>query len=123
VLAVIATAPELATPDDTDAFLDAMPIPELASMWRSLQCLSQRDPTPGMWAALMYFNHLSHRWPDRALDLALEVMRAETDKPTVMQFNDKLMLALLFARGAEMIDRIESDAEHDARLRWLLGGV
>ena len=30
MLALIAAAPELATPDDTEIFLDAMPIPELA---------------------------------------------------------------------------------------------
>ena len=123
MLALVAAAPELATSDDTEFFLDAMPIPELASMWGALQRLSRRDQTSGTWAALMYFNHLSKRRPDRALDLALEVLRAESDKPTVMQLNDKLMMALLYAHGAEMIDRIESEAEHDARLRWLLGGI
>ena len=123
VLAVIAATPELASPDDTDGFLDAMPIPELASMWCALQRLSRRDQTPGAWAAKLYFDHLPHRWPDRALDLALEVLRAEIDKPTVMQLNDKFMLALLYAHGAEMIDRIESEAEHNSRLRWLLGGI
>ena len=122
VLAIIAAAPEPATPDDTDAFLDAMPIPELASMWRALQRLNRGDQASGMWAALMYFNRLSHRRPDRARDLAREVLRAETDKPTVTPLNDQLMLALLYAHGAEMIDRIESEAEHDVRLRRLLGG-
>ena len=123
VLAVIAATPELASPDDTDGFLDAMPIPELASMWCALQRLSRRDQTPGAWATKLYFDHLPHRWPDRALDLALEVLRAETDKPTVMQLNDKFMMALLYAHGAEMIDRIESEAEHNSRLQWLLGGI
>ena len=123
MLALIAAAPELATPDDTDAFLDAMPIPELASMWRALQRLNRGDQASGMWAALMYFNRLSHRRPDRARDLAREVLRAETDKPTVTPLNDQLMLALLYAHGAEMIDRIESEAEHDVRLRGLLGGT
>jgi hypothetical protein len=33
MLALIAAAPKLAAPDDTEAFLDAMPISELASMW------------------------------------------------------------------------------------------
>ena len=37
VLAVIAATPELASPDDTDGFLDAMPISELASMWCALR--------------------------------------------------------------------------------------
>ena len=45
VLALIAAAPELATPDDTEVFLDAMPIPDLASMWCALQRLSRRDQT------------------------------------------------------------------------------
>ena len=45
MLALVAAAPELATPDDTEIFLDAMPIPELASMWGALQRLSRRDQT------------------------------------------------------------------------------
>ena len=83
VLAVIAAAPELGTPDETDAFLNAMPISDLASMWCVLQRLSRRDQTAGAWAAKLYFDHLPHAQPGRALDLALEVLRAETDKPTV----------------------------------------
>jgi hypothetical protein len=70
-----AAAPELGAPDDTDAFLNAMPVADLASMWCLLQRLSRRDQTPGAWAAKLYFDHLPHRWPDRALDLALEVLR------------------------------------------------
>lgn len=123
LLAVIAAASELATPDDADSFLDAIPLPELASMWRSLQRLSRSGQISGMWAVLMYFNRLSHRWPDRARDLAREVLRAEADKTAVMQLNDKLMLALHYVHGAEMIDRIESEAEHDLRLRQLLGRI
>ena len=110
MLALVAAAPELATSDDIEIFLDAMPIPELASMWGALQRLSRRDQTSGTWAALMYFNRLSKRRPDRAFDLALEVLRAESDKPTVMQLNDKFMLALLYAHGAEMIDRMNRGA-------------
>jgi hypothetical protein len=123
LLAVIAAASELATPDDADSFLDAIPLPELASMWRALQRLSRSGQISGVWAVLMYFNRLSHRWPDRARGLAREVLRAEADKPAVMQLNDKLMLALHYAHGAEMIDRIESEAEHDLRLRQLLGRI
>lgn len=123
VLALIAAAPELATPDHTDAFLNGMPIPELASMWGALQRLSRRDQTAGAWAAKLYFDHLPHQWPDRALDLAIEVLRTESDKPTVMQLNDKFMLSLLYAHGAAITDRIEAEAERNARLRWLLGGI
>jgi hypothetical protein len=60
MLALVAAAPELATSDDTESFLDAMPIPELASMWGALQRLSRRDQTSGTWAALST-NHLSKR--------------------------------------------------------------
>ena len=111
VLAVIAATSELATPDDADGFLDALPIFELASMWRALQCLGRCDQISGVWAVLMYFNRLSRRWPDRARDLAREVLRAETDRPPA---NDNLMLALLDAHGAEMVDRIESETRLDA---------
>jgi len=123
MLALIAAAPELATPDDTEAFLDAMPISELASMWSALQRLSRRDQTGAAWSALLYFDHLPHKRPDRAFDLALEVLRSEQDKPTVMQLNDKFMLSLLYAHGAVVIERIEAEAKHNAALRWLLGGI
>src|SRR5882757_10900173 len=94
VLALIAVAPDLGWPDDTDHFLNAMPVEDLASLWAVLQRLSRRDQTSGAWAAKLYFDHLPHSKPDRALDLALEVLRAETDKPTLMQLNDKFMLSL-----------------------------
>jgi hypothetical protein len=123
VLAVIAAAPELGTPDETDAFLNTMPITDLASMWCVLQRLSRRDQTSGAWAAKLYFDNLPHKQPDRALALVLEVLRAESDKPTVMQLNDKLMLSLIYAHGADVIDRIEAEAAHNARLRWLIGGI
>ncbi|ANV99453.1 DUF6869 domain-containing protein [Bradyrhizobium icense] len=123
MLALISGAPELATPDDTETFLDAMPISELASMWGALQRLSRRDQTGAAWSAILYFDHLPHKRPDRAIDLALEVLRSETDKPTVMQLNDKFMLSLLYAHGAAVIDRIEAEAKQNAALRWLLGGM
>ena len=123
MLALIAAAPELATPDDTEVLLDAMPITELASMWGAVQRLSRRDRTGASWSAFLYFDHLPHKRPDRALDLALEVLRSEPDKPTVMQLNDKFMLSLLYAHGAAVIGRIETEAKQNARLRWLLGGM
>lgn len=42
MLALIAAAPELATPVDTETFLDAMPVAEIASMWGA-----KRRPTSG----------------------------------------------------------------------------
>ncbi|QHO72233.1 hypothetical protein ACH79_05960 [Bradyrhizobium sp. CCBAU 051011] len=123
MMALITAAPELATPDDTETFLDAMPMPELASMWGALQRLSRRDQTGAAWAAILYFDHLPHKWPDRAFDLALEVLRSEKDKPTIMQLNDKFMLSLLYAHGDAAIERIEAEAKQNAALRWLLGGI
>jgi hypothetical protein len=123
MMALITAAPELATPDDTETFLDGIPIPELASMWGALQRLSRRDQTGAAWAAILYFDHLPHKRPDRAFDLALEVLRSEKDKPTIMQLNDKFMLSLLYAHGAAAIERIEAEAKHSAALRWLLGGI
>lgn len=122
-LALIAAAPQLATPDETEVFLDAMPVPELASMWGALQRLSRRDHTGAAWSAMLYFDHLPHKHPGRALDLALEVLRSEPDKPTVMQLNDKFMMSLIYAHGVSVIERIEVEAQHNARLRWLLGGI
>src|SRR5436190_16185683 len=123
MLAIAAAAPELRNSDETDAFFDTMPVAELASMWCALQRLSRRDQIGGAWAAKLYFDHLPHREPARALDLVAEVLAHEIDKPTVMQLNDKLMPALLYAHGAEMIERIEREAKESPALRWLLGGI
>ncbi len=64
-----------------------------------------------------------HRRPQQALDLVLEVLKTEADKPTVMQLNDKFLMSLLYAHGEAVIARIEREAAHNDRLRWLLGGV
>ena len=122
-LAPIAAAPEQSTSDETERLLDVMPVKDLASIWGALQRLSPRDQTSGTWAAIMYFDHLPHDNPDRALDLALEVLRSESDKPTVMQLNGKFMMSLTYVHGADIIDRIEAEARDNARLRWLLGGI
>ncbi|WP_061025072.1 DUF6869 domain-containing protein [Bradyrhizobium sp. CCH5-F6] len=123
LLEALAATPQLRTPDDTEAFLDPMPVGELASMWCALQRVSRRDQVGSVWALKLYFDHLPHRRPQQALDLVLEVLKTETDKPTVMQLNDKFLLSLLYAHGEAVIARIEREAEHNDRLRWLLGGV
>src|SRR5437870_2458883 len=123
VLAVVTSVPNLAGNEAANAFFDAIPIPQLASMWCALQRVSRRDQTGSVWAAKAYFDHLPGDQPDRALDLVLAVLASEQDKPTVMLLNDKLMLSLMFARGAEMIDRTEAEARDNAKLRWLLGGI
>jgi hypothetical protein len=122
-LETIAAAPQLRTPDETESFLDCRPLGELASMWSALQRVSRRDQAGSIWVIKLYFDHLPHRRPQAALDLVLEVLRSETDKPTVMQLNDKFLLALLYTHGDEVIARVEHEAKYNERLRWLLGGV
>ncbi|MBR0854327.1 DUF6869 domain-containing protein [Bradyrhizobium liaoningense] len=123
LLEALSAAPQLRTPDETEVFLDPMPLGELASMWCALQRVSRRDQVGSIWAIKLYFDHLSHRRPQAAFDIVLEVLRTEADKPTVMQLNDKFLLSLLYTHGTELVARIEHEAEHNARLRWLLGGV
>lgn len=123
ILAVVTSVPELAGDEEANAFFDALPISQLASMWCALQRVSRRDQIGSVWAAKVYFDHLPGDQPDRALDLVLAVLASEQDKPTVMLLNDKLMLSLTFARGPEVIDRVEAEARDNAKLRWLLGGI
>lgn len=122
-ITVVASVPEVAGDEEANALFDALPIPQLAMMWCALQRISRRDQTGSVWAAKVYFDHLPGEQPDRALDLVLEVLSSEQDKPTVMLLNDKLMLSLMFAHGAALIGRVEATARDNAKLRWLLGGV
>jgi hypothetical protein len=122
-IAVVTSVPDLAGDDEANALFDALPIAELTTMWCALQRISRRDQTGSVWAAKVYFDRLPCDQPDRALDLVLEVLATEQDKPTVMLLNDKLMLSLMFARGPEVIDRVEAAARDNTKLRWLLGGV
>ena len=121
--AVVAAVAELAGDAEANALFDALPVSQLATMWGALQRISRRDQTGSVWAAKVYFDHLPGENPDRALELVREVLATEQDKPTVMQLNDKLMLSLMYAHGADLIDRVEAEARHNAKLRWLLGGV
>lgn len=123
VLASVSSISELSGDEEANALFDALPIPQLAMMWCALQRISRRDQTGSVWAAKVYFDHLPNDQPDRALDLVLEVLATEQDKPTVMLLNDKLMLSLMFTHGAEVIDRVETAARDNSKLRWLLGGV
>ncbi|HKU09383.1 MAG TPA: hypothetical protein VJR30_25215 [Bradyrhizobium sp.] len=122
-IAVVASVPELAGDEEASAFFNALPIAQLATMWGALQRVSRRDQTGSVWAAKVYFDHLPGDQPDRALELVLEVLATEQDKPTVMLLNDKLMLSLMFAHGPELIGRVEAAARDNAKLRWLLGGI
>ena len=123
LLETVAVAPQLRTPDETENFLDCLPLGELASMWSALQRLSRRDQAGSVSAIKLYFDYLPHRKPQASFDLVLEVLRSETDKPTVMLLNDKFLLTLLYAHGDEVMGRVEHEAKRNGRLRWLLGGL
>jgi hypothetical protein len=123
VLASVTSISELSGDEEANALFDALPISQLAMMWCALQRISRRDQTGSVWAAKVYFDHLPNDQPDRALDLVLDVLATEQDKPTVMLLNDKLMLSLMFTHGGEMIDRVEAAARDNSKLRWLLGGI
>lgn len=122
-IAAVTSVSELKGDEDANALFDALPIPELATMWCALQRVSRRDQTGSVWAAKVYFDHLPSDRPDRAFGLVLAVLASEQDKATVMLLNDKLMLSLMFTHGAEMIDLVEVAARDNDKLRWLLGGV
>jgi len=122
-IVAVTSMSELTGDEEANALFDALPVSQLATMWSALQRTSPRDQTGSVWAAIVYFDHLPGRKPDRAFDLALEVLATEQDKPTVMQLNDKFMPSLMYKHGNELIDRVEAEARKNARLRWLLGGV
>jgi len=122
-VAAVASMSELAGDEEADILFDALPLSQLATMWGALQRISRRDQTGSVWAAIVYFDHLPGRNPGRALDLALEVLATEQDKPTVMQLNDKFLPSLMYIHGPDLIDRVEAEVRHNAKLRWLLGGV
>ena len=102
---------------------DGMPIAELALVWCALQRVSLRDTTAGTWDAVLYFDRLPHDDPERTFELMLEALRSQTDKSVLMQLNNKMTPALLYAHGPKMIERIEAEAQTNDRLRWLIGGV
>lgn len=115
--------PGAAPPDEQQQVFDAMPMAELADLWRALQHAGYRDRTEGMWTTFGYFDALPHRLPERALDLILEVLRRETDIPVLLQLGDKFTPALIYAHGEKLIGRLEREARNNARLRWLLDCV
>jgi len=110
------------TPDADRRAFDAMPMAELAALWCSLQYRGLRDTTPEIWSAVLYFDHLAHEEPERALELVLAVLRSEAHWRVKMQLNDKLMPVLL-GHGERLLGAFETEASTSPALRWLLGGI
>jgi hypothetical protein len=115
--------PGAETPEEERKLFDAMPLAELADVWRALQQVGLRDQTEGTRATFNYFDSLPHQQPERALDLILEILRRETDSATLLQLGDKFTPALLYAHGPTLIDRLERETAANPPLRWLLGSV
>lgn len=109
--------------DAKDALYEAMAIPDLAALWCRLQNLGLKDQTEESWGATLYFDHLPHDAPDRALDMALHVLASDADKRAKMQLGEKFMSALVYNHAARLIGRLEAEAAGNVRLRWLLGAV
>lgn len=115
--------PGAQTQSEQHKLFEAMSIDQLAEIWRALQHVGLRDQTDGTWDAVLYFDALPHNQPERALDLALAVLRTEQDVPVVAQLGDKFMGALIHAHADTLIERIEREAAGNAKLRWLLGSA
>ena len=109
------------TPDDQRRMFDALPVAELASLWRALQNIGLRDQTGGIWATALYFDAMPHEQPERALGLVLNIIEMETDIAVLLQLGGKLTTSLAHVHGAALIERLEHEAADNARLRWLLG--
>ena len=110
-------------PNEQRKIFDAMSIGDLAEVWRALQHVGLRDQTDGTWETTLYFDALPHDQPDRALDLALAVLRTEQDMPVVVQLGDKFMGSLIHAHAETLIERLEREAAGNPKLRWLLGSA
>jgi hypothetical protein len=110
-------------PNEQHKIFDAMSIDQLAEIWRALQHVGLRDQTDGTWDTTLYFDALPHNQPERALDLALAVLRTEQDMPVVVQLGDKFMGSLIHAHAETLIGRIEREAAGNPKLRWLLGSA
>ncbi|RAI44398.1 DUF6869 domain-containing protein [Rhodoplanes roseus] len=106
-----------------DALYEAMPIPDLAALWCRLQSLGLKDQTEESWGATLYFDHLPHDAPDRAFDMVLHVLASDVETRVKMQLGEKLTSALVYNHSGRLIGRIEAEAAHNDRLRWLLGAV
>ncbi|MEZ5786587.1 MAG: hypothetical protein R3D62_09025 [Xanthobacteraceae bacterium] len=109
--------------DEENAVFDTAPIERLAEIWCGLQSLGIREQTPQSWTATLYFDRLPHAAPERALDLALAVLRTDVDKLTKMQLGEKFMSTLIYNHAGRVVDRLEAEAPSNRALRWLLGAV
>jgi hypothetical protein len=109
--------------DEQNAAFDALPIAELAALWRHLQHLGLRDQSDQSWAATLYFDRLPHDSPERALDLALAVLASDAETRVKMQLGEKFMSSLIYQHADRLIDRIEAEQAGNAKFRWLLGAV
>jgi hypothetical protein len=103
--------------------LDKLPVDELADIWRENQLIDLRHQTEETRYTEEYFDYLPHEQPERALALAVAVLRSDTEKTVMMQLEDKFIGVIINAGRPELIDAIEAEAHANPRMRWLLGGI
>ena len=120
-VAATMAVPGPGAPEDFQAAFDAMSTAELAGRWRMQQFVGIRQQTEATWAAARCFDSLPHQRPQRAYDMVLAVLAAETDLSVRLRLHD-VFSTLIHAHGALLVDRIVADAAGNAALRWLLGG-
>lgn len=109
--------------DEVQKAFDAMPLADLAALWSALQSVGLKQQTEATWDAKLYFNRLPHDAPGRTLDVALEVLRTETDRGIRLELGRDLMTTLVHRHAATLVERLEREAADNASLRWLLGGA
>lgn len=99
---------------------EAMSTPQLARAWIEQYSKSDRDRDDNFFVLMDFERDLREEDPERAIDLILEILRAETNP---------VLLSMLAAGPLEdvismkTIDRIEREAAANTRFRDLLGGV
>ncbi|EJW12497.1 hypothetical protein A33M_2069 [Rhodovulum sp. PH10] len=115
--------PGASASDARSAVYAAMPVDGLAVLWCRLQTLGLKEQTDETWAASVYFDHLPHNAPERALELILAVLASDAETRVKMQLGQKFGSALIYNHAGRLIARLEAEAPDNPRLRWLLGGV
>lgn len=109
--------------EEENAAFDALPLATLAVLWCGLQQIGVRDQSDQSWAATLYFDRLPHVSPERALDLALAILRSGAEKRVKMQLGEKYMATLIYNHAGRLIERLEAEQADNPLLRWVLGAV
>jgi hypothetical protein len=103
--------------------LDKLPVDELVPVWRANQLIELRRQTEETRYTEEYFDYLPHEQPERALALAIAVLRSDAEKAVKVQLEDKFIGVIINAGRPDLVDAIEAEARVNPQMRWLLGGI